>query len=259
MNELTVSWFSAGVSSAVATWLMRDKIDRIIYTHIDDQHPDTLRFVKDCEQWFGKKVEILQSGYRNVENAIRAADGYVNGPEGAPCTKLLKRRVRMEWECDNRWFNYLNYVWGFDSTETDRAKRLCEQMAEDKHVFPLIENGITKAEAHAILLNAGIKRPAMYDLGYRNNNCIGCVKGGKGYWNRIRVDFPEVFSKRAAMERELGHTCLKRERERPDVPASAENSVFLYLDELDPEAGRDEGPVVEACGIMCELLKRNGE
>ncbi len=37
----------------------------------------------------------------------------------------------------------------------------------------------------------------MYDLGYPNNNCIGCVKGGMGYWNKIRKDFPEVFQKRA--------------------------------------------------------------
>jgi hypothetical protein len=39
----TVSWFSAGVSSAVATKLEIESIDRIIYTHIHDQHPDTLR------------------------------------------------------------------------------------------------------------------------------------------------------------------------------------------------------------------------
>jgi hypothetical protein len=58
---ITVSYFSAGVSSAVATKLMIDQIDRIFYTHIDDQHPDTMRFVKDCEAWFGKPVEIWQS------------------------------------------------------------------------------------------------------------------------------------------------------------------------------------------------------
>ena len=33
-------------------------------------------------------------------------------------------------------------------------------------------------------------------MGYNNNNCIGCIKGGMGYWNKIRVDFPEVFEKR---------------------------------------------------------------
>lgn len=256
MNRLTVSWFSAGVSSAVATWLARDVIDKIIYIHIDDQHEDTMRFVNDCEKWFGKPIEILQSEYKNVENAIISGDGYVNGPNGARCTNLLKKRVRKEWECDNQWFNFIRYVWGMDCNEVQRAENLKENMPDFEHLFPLIEKGITKEEAHGIFAKSGIKRPMMYDLGYSNNNCIGCVKGGKGYWNKIRVDFPEVFAKRSAMERELGHTCLKQERARPDEPASADNSVFLYLDELDPESGRKEGAIIEECGIMCEVISK---
>ena len=99
---LTVSWFSAGVSSAVATKLMIDQIDRIIYTHIDDQHPDTMRFVRDCEQWFGKEVEVLQSPHKSVQGAIMATRAYpsgvyVNGPRGASCTRYLKRQVRQKW------------------------------------------------------------------------------------------------------------------------------------------------------------------
>lgn len=90
--------------------------------------------------------------------------------------------------------------------------------------FPLIERGLSKENCHAIADSLGLKRPKMYDLGYSNNNCVGCVKGGKGYWNRIRVDFPEVFERRAKEEREVGHSCI--------------NGVSL--DELDPGAGRME-------------------
>ena len=237
MKTITVSWFSAGVSSAVATWLVRDQLDKIIYTHIDDQHPDTMRFVKDCEAWFGKPVEILQSPYRTVEAAVQAGGSrFVNGPRGANCTRYLKRRVRAEWECEHRWFNRFSYVWGYDKDETVRAERLRETMRDAEHIFPLVEKGITKEEAHGILAKAGIKRPRMYELGYHNNNCVGCVKGGKGYWNKIRVDFPDVFAARAAMERRVGGTCLNG----------------TYLDELDPNAGRDEGPIVPECGAMCE-------
>jgi hypothetical protein len=78
----------------------------------------------------------------------------------------------------------------------------------------------------------------MYDLGYHNNNCVGCVKGGKGYWNKIRIDFPEVFAARAKMERDIGRSCI--------------NGTFL--DELDPEAGRKEGPIVPECGADCETF-----
>lgn len=234
-NMLTVAWFSAGVSSAVATKLVIDQIDKIIYTHIDDQHPDTMRFVRECEQWFGKEVEILQSPYRSVENACLGAS-YVNGPAGAACTRLLKRRVRQEWELDHP---QLSYVWGMDFDEKHRADRLHETMPNQQHIFPLIERGFSKEVAHEILTASGIKRPVMYDLGYSNNNCIGCVKGGMGYWNKIRRDFPEVFEARAKLERTIGATCLKGK---------------IFLDELDPDRGRNEPPIVGDCGILCEVM-----
>jgi len=232
----TVSWFSAGVSSAVATRLAIDEIDEIIYIHIDDQHPDTMRFVKDCEKWFGKPIKIMQSYHKSVENVLYSSK-YINGPYGAPCTVILKKRVRKEWEIENRDKYNIRYVWGMDAGERRRAKRLLKTMAGFGHLFPLIDRHIHKAEAHEILKASGIARPAMYDLGYRNNNCVGCLKGGKGYWNKIRVDFPDVFLARAKLEREIGASCING----------------TYLDELDPMAGRNDGPIVDDCGIMCEL------
>lgn len=236
MSMYTVSWFSAGVSSAVATKLVIDEVDEIIYTHIDDQHIDTLRFVKDCEAWFGKPITILQSPYKCVANVVKMRR-YICGTHFAPCTELLKKRIRKEWECDHADVN-LRYVWGMDFKEFKRAERLMEDMPQFEHVFPLIERGMSKAEVHQILAASGIKRPAIYDLGYHNNNCIGCVKGGMGYWNKIRVDFPEVFAARAKLEREIGASCI--------------NGVFL--DELDPEAGRHAGPILDDCGIFCEIM-----
>ena len=242
-KKTVISWFSSGVSSAVATKMAIDDVDRIIYTHIDDQHPDTMRFIKDCEQWFGKPVEIMQSYLGSVEGACKAAGGrgYVNGPAGAACTRLLKRRVRKEWELDNESLN-LAYIWGMDAGEGHRCERLRESMPDQEHRFPLVDQKIHKAEAHRILKASDIKRPAMYDMGYVNNNCVGCVKGGQGYWNAIRRDFPEVFEQRAKMERFIQATCIK------DV----------YLDELDPEAGRHSRPIVDDCGIFCELMALDG-
>jgi 3'-phosphoadenosine 5'-phosphosulfate sulfotransferase (PAPS reductase)/FAD synthetase len=236
---LCVSWFSAGVSSAVATWLVRDRLDHIIYTHIDDQHQDTLRFVRDCEQWFGKSVEILQSPYRTVEAAIRSSLGgyYIGGARGTPCRKILKQRVRKEWETGHCHAD-LTYVWGMDCDERDRAERLKAVMPDKKHLFPLIDADIDKATAHKMLRANGIKRPEMYDLGYQNNNCVGCVKGGMAYWNRIRHDFPTVFASRARLERIVGGSCI--------------NGV--YLDELDPKRGRDKPPICDDCGIFCEIM-----
>lgn len=225
---MRVSWFSAGVSSAVATKMSNP--DMIIYIHIDDQHPDTLRFVDDCEKWFGQKVIRLQHNLKNVENACRRA-GCVTMFHMAPCTKFLKKEIRKQWERENTGRH--TYVWGFDKNETPRMERLVLSMPQCDHDFPLKD--ICKEEAHGILERAGIKRPGMYDLGYPNNNCVGCLKGGKGYWNKIRKDFPEVFKTRSEMERKFGHSIIKG----------------CYLDELKDGVGYCE-PIVAECGIFCE-------
>ena len=234
-----VGMFSAGVSSAVAVKLVAGELDAIFYTHIDDQHPDTLRFVWDCHTWFDRDITIRRSPLRTVENAIRQAS-FVSTPRGTiPCSRLLKARVRKDWEREAG--GPFTYYWGLDAAEAGRAEGIERAMPRHEHRFPLLAQNISKQDAHDMLVAAGIKRPAMYELGYHNNNCVGCVRGGMGYWNRIREDFPEVFAARAKLEREIGGSCI--------------NGV--YLDELEPERGRHQGPIVPDCGLMCERYKQD--
>lgn len=233
---MKVVWLSAGVSSFIAGYLVKETVDEWIYIDIADQHPDSMRFIHDCEKAIGKKVTILKSSeFDSVEEVIRKFK-YINGVHGAPCTGMLKKKVRKEWENAHRG-EPLTYVWGMDANERNRAERLIKSQPEYEHEFPLIEKNITKQEAHAIIDRLGIARPKMYDLGFLNNNCVGCVKGGMWYWNQIRKNFPEVFEARAKLEREVGHSCL--------------NGV--YLDELPEEAGRKTDEISQDCGIMCYL------
>lgn len=236
-KKLKVCWISAGVSSFISGYLERDTIDKFIYIDIEDQHPDSMRFIKDCEKVLGRKIEILKSHYGSVENAIRAAGIIRNARNGFyVCTNWLKKRIRKEWEYDHRDYD-ITYVWGFDCNEKRRADNLVESMPEFTHCFPMIERDISKQEAHGMCERLGLKRPAMYDLGYNNNNCIGCVKGGMGYWNKIRVDFPDVFESRSKLEREIGSSILKE----------------CYLDELDPNRGRMSDEILTDCNIFCML------
>ncbi len=237
MKQLTVSYFSAGVSSAVATKMMISEIDRVMYTHIDDHHPDTMRFVRDCEEWFGKPVEIWQSPLKTVDNACRSASFIKDRNGGATCTKRLKKMVRKEFEREHE--GEMCIVWGLDIDEEHRCDRIRLAMDRHEHRFPLIEERMTKGDAHQALKASGIKRPTMYDLGYHNNNCVGCVKGGMGYWNKIRKDFPEVFAERAALERLIGFPIIR---------------TGVWLDELAPDRGRHKEPICDDCGIMCELV-----
>ena len=229
---MRVAWFSAGVSSFVAAYLA--KPDRIVYIDVANQHPDSYRFLRDCESVLGKEIEVIRdTKYDASVDRVIESRRYVNGPGGAPCTLHLKKRVREQWERDN-WTGPMTYVWGYDLGERKRAERLATNMQEFSHEFPLIEHGMTKADCHALAEQLGVKRPVMYDLGYPNNNCIGCVKGGMGYWNKIREDFPGVFERRARQEREIGHSCIKG----------------VFLDELEPGRGIMR-PVVPSCDFTC--------
>ena len=90
---------------------------------------------------------------------------------------------------------------------------------------------------------AGIELPVMYKLGYQNNNCIGCPKGGMGYWNKIRKDFPEVFNRMAVLERTLDNTVL-RSGGKP-----------LFLDELDPNRGNHASEPSFECSLLCSVAE----
>jgi hypothetical protein len=232
---MKICWFSCGVSSFVACYLAKE-VDKIIYTHIKDQHPDSIRFLHDCEKILGKKIEKLESSkYSGVDEVIEKTRTF-NTPFGAPCTRWLKKQVRKDWEKENP--DHHTYIWGYDVNEKRRAETIQESLSDYDHEFPLIEQGLSKAECHGIADKLGLKRPMMYDLGYPNNNCIGCVKGGMGYWNKIRIDFPEVFERRARQEREFGRSCING----------------LYLDELEPDRGNMDMEVFEDCTIACQIL-----
>lgn len=47
---MKVCWFSTGISSFVACYLAKD-VDEIIYTHVSNQHPDSLRFLPEKKEY----------------------------------------------------------------------------------------------------------------------------------------------------------------------------------------------------------------
>ncbi len=237
-----IAWWSAGGTSAVATKIALEMYDNveIFYIHIGSAHPDNKRFMNECEQWYGHKIHTVTNskGFRDQFDVIHKTR-YVNGPYGARCSKELKKTVREEMQLDN-WENQI-FGFEFSKKEINRAIRFMEQHPETNPLFPLIEKKVSGEEAHGILMGAGIKLPKMYELGFENNNCIGCVKGGKGYWNKIREEFPMVFNRMAVLEREIGHTCLKDDESNP-----------IYLDTLNPGEGV-LNPIVPSCGLFCQL------
>lgn len=242
-----IAWWSAGTTSAVACALavreLAPAFDEVVVAYCASvesaEHPDNARFRVECEQWYGVPIARLYSAkYADLTDVFEKRK-YVAGIGGAPCTQWLKKAVREEFQRDDDV-----HVFGFDDGEHDRAADFAASH-EIAIRFPLIERGLSHQDCDAIVAAAGIALPAMYRLGYKNNNCIGCVKGGAGYWNKIRRDFPDVFAQRAEMTRRLGCRLLAitiggvRKR--------------IFLDELPEGVGRYEAEPAIECGIGCTV------
>ena len=242
-----VSWFSAGITSTAATYLALEKFGRdnvdIIFFETGSHHPDNERYIKECEEkLFKKKVQIEHSNkFKDVLDLIRKLK-VINFVNGAECTRTLKKNVRFKLEKTNTW-DYQVFGFEFEKKEINRAIRHKEQYGDTNPIFPLIDAKYSKKDCIRLLKDFDIELPMMYRLGYTNNNCIGCVKGGMGYWNKIRRDFPEIFNEMAKVEREIGRTCL--------LETVDGKRVQLYLDTLDPSRGREEPPITSECGVVC--------
>lgn len=232
-----IAWYSCGATSAIATMLaLREYANVIIYRIITgSEHPDNERFMQECEEkLFHQKIKIARSEkYTNVMDVI-SKKRFINSPFGASCTFELKKQVRYNIEDEIQCWS--GQIYGFDISERKRALRFMEQYPVTKPIFPLIDHNLSKADCLSIIAQHGIELPTMYRLGYNNNNCIGYVKGGKGYWNMIRKDFPTTFNQMASMERIIGHSCIKE----------------CFLDELPTTSGRNPG-IIPECSIFCAL------
>jgi len=240
----TVCWFSCGAASAVATKIALAERERererereliIVYTEVKEEHPDNKRFLVDCEEWFGQKIEILGNDFYDRSIYRVFEKNYIRTPKGAPCTRALKKQIRERFEKPTD-----RQVFGYTAEEQARLDRFIDANADVNIWTPLIEKGLGKEDCLAMLKNANIELPAMYKLGYHNNNCIGCVKGGMGYWNKIKVDFPEHFNRMAKLERFKKQTIFKDR----------------YLDELKPTDGNyPQEPNIE-CSIFCQIAEQ---
>jgi len=237
----TLIWFSCGAASATAAKIAVKKHPDCEVLYCDTlayEHPDNKRFMHDIENWIGKKIKIIRSKkYKDIYDVFEKT-GWLVGVGGARCTQELKRKPRKDYQKDGDL-----HIFGLTADESKRIENF-EDNNNLNLEWILADKEITKKDCYQIIQKAGIELPMMYKLGYNNNNCIGCVKGQMGYWNKIRKDFPDIFTKMARLERKLNVAICK-------TYAGDGKRKRVFLDELDPNAGRDVPlPDIE-CGVLC--------
>jgi len=242
-----VCQFSCGAASAVATKLALAQYGathdvQIINAFLANEHEDNRRFMLDCQEWFGQEVvQLRDEKYGADIIQVFHRERFMKGRNGAPCTKLLKRRLLDAWKQPGDVM-----VFGYTAEEVDRLEDFRERNPDRPVIAPLIDAGLGKEDCKAMVLRAGIELPLMYRLGYDNANCIGCVKGGEGYFRAIREDFPEQFEELCRVQDELGPgSYLHRDRK---------TNIRFSLRDLPPGKPR-RNEALPACSFFCEIAE----
>lgn len=233
-----ICWWSGGITSAVACKISIDLFGlencRVIMIDTHNEDFDTYRFKEDCEEWYGKEIEVISAipdDYESIQHVWRKHIS-LNVATGAICSTQLKRRVREKWEKDNE-FDHQVFGFEFDKKEFNRGLSLLKNHSQAKPIFPLLMLGYNKDDCIRIVTEAGLTIPRMYQLGFRNNNCFktGCVQGGVGYWQKMQREFPDKFNAMANMEHELTNAkgkpvCMLRDQSKA-AKESGNELVFL--------------------------------
>lgn len=233
-----IAWFSSGAASAVMTKIALAENPDVLPVQCDlgdSEDEDNRRFTADCEAWFGKAVlRIKSEKFANIDEVFETRK-YHAGIAGAPCTSEIKVAPRLDFQRPSDL-----HLWGYtaDSNDVTRWERMRATYPEMKQRAPLIERGLTKEACLAMIERAGIKPPRVYEMGFPNANCIGCVKAtSPNYWSLVRQTHPEVFARRAEQSRRFGSRLVRINDER------------RFLDELPLD-----WPVTEAYAPRCDFL-----
>lgn len=103
-NTIAV-WFSCGAASAVAALKTLEKYSgkynvRIINNPVIEEDEDNLRFKSDIEKFLGVKIETAINKKYPSCSAVEVwnREQYMSHPHGAPCTRMLKKESRRQWE-----------------------------------------------------------------------------------------------------------------------------------------------------------------
>lgn len=234
-----IVWFSCGAASAVALKIAVIELKDVaaVYCDTGGEHEDNYRFLVDVQKWCGIKVTMVRS--QKFIDHLDCCEklNYWGNLHGAPCTVNLKKKVRENYQRPGDV-----HIFGYTADERVRAVKFEIRNRGLKTRWLLIEHKLDKASCLSIIKRAGIELPEMYKLGYDHNNCIGCIKGGMGYWNKIRMDFPDVFSRVAKLERKMGKSIL------------LDHKQPLFLDKLDPTRGNYKAEPDIRCDIFCHNI-----
>lgn len=192
--------------------------------------------MQDVEKWLGRNVKILRSDKFGTIDEVFEARRYLAGIRGAPCTTEMKKLPRLNYQKADDI-----HVFGYTADEGVRIARFVAAYPETYVEWLLQERGLTKADCLSVLKSVGIALPKMYQLGFQNNNCLGCVKATSlDYWDKVRRYFPKVFARRVDQSEKFGVRLTRYQGKR------------IFLRDLPKGPFRGKGETI-SCGPDCGI------
>lgn len=168
-------------------------------TKIEDE--DLYRFLSDIEGRLNHPIIRISEG-RNPWQVFDD-EGMMGNSQADPCSRILKRELLDGWRRENCVPDCALMI-GFDANESHRLLRMRQRMAPIHVRAPLIERGLWKEHALAIVEDDGLKLPRLYKMGFPHNNCGGfCVKAGHATFALLLANFPGRYAAHEAREEEF--------------------------------------------------------
>jgi hypothetical protein len=180
-----------------------------------EEDADTYRFIREFSEVAGHPI-TEQSDGRSVTQVFEDKNAIANN-RMAFCSSILKAEQRDVYfdKLRAEGIDSITNVLGFTAMEVQRIQRatarsMQAQMGDKPYYvnFPLVNNDITKQMAADYCLSLGVQPPEMYRWSEHANR-VGCVRGGKAYWLKVKENRPLIYAQRSALEEQYGHTILK--------------------------------------------------
>jgi hypothetical protein len=191
---------SSGLGSAFAWKILCDKHgpENVtgVFTDVNGEHPDNYRFLAEVQYELGSRLVKIGNDGRTIWD-VMIERRFLANTRVDLCSRILKREAFQEWlGCHVEPAGTTVYL-GIDWTEIHRLDKARPHWEEAGYSLgaPLCEPPyLGKHDAEAWLATAGIRRPALYDLGFAHANCGGgCVKAGISDFRKLFFADPKWF------------------------------------------------------------------
>lgn len=201
--------YSGGVTSAYCLKLALDMFPRnevvALFHDTKTEDKDTYRFLKAVAKHFKFPITERSDGRSVVE--LERDEGILASNVAAFCSRILKLEQREKYfdELKKQGIDDITLVLGFHANEWKRIQNHTMRAEKEgyKVRFLLAEKRISKQFcADYFRVTLGIPLPRMYEWS-DHANCVGCRRGGAGYWKAVLANAPDAFAEVVKQEKLL--------------------------------------------------------